>query len=225
MNSFVDKHINKIIRNTNLSKDEKSDLKEYLYSSFNNKYDNYIAAGLDKNAALNKALNELGTEEEFSYELNSNINTVPKLMQYLSIILISIDLFFLILRTNLCLTFSPNFCYQLANLVPFRMIIMRIVNHHIDGFIITELSIAPFFIPIGYLIPSALNKIHNIIYNVKALIFVVILFEVVELIFRFGSCHIDYAIVNFIFSLIGYFLFNITIRILNKRNFSSNLPL
>lgn len=222
MNSYVDKYIDKIIRKANLSKEEKSDLKECLHSTFNIKYDNYIAEGLDKDIALNKALTDLGTEKEFLTELNSNIHTIPKIKQQLAIILLGITLFFLIVTTSVCYTFSPNFCYQLTNLIPFRMIVLRIVNSHIDGFTIIELSVAAFFIPIGYLIPLALNRMHNVSYNIKVFIFVVILFEVVKLIFRFGMCHIDYAIVNFIFCLLGYYLLNVTIKLIKKIKRGSN---
>ena len=212
MDKKVNSYIKSITNKTNLNREQKRDLEEYLKCSFEENYNNYISQNISSELALNKALDELGNPSEFLFELEDiNTNKVNKIIQFISIAALTLGLLAIILANNN----NATVVNQLAD--TFNEAVLTFFNINI-GYKIPEViiqeellrifTITMLFVPIGFFLPLAINKINSERYIIYSYVFLVCIFELSK-IFMISNPRLIYIILNLIACCIGYFILKI----------------
>lgn len=241
----VEAYIHKIVSQLHCGKEEKKDIIDEIEDHLNLLIQEYKEGGLSNEAAVNKALNSFGAQDQIATGLQTSLSTFHKVFKIATSILFGfyafILLFKLLLERMIHLTFTTEqvgflnnyvtfpesnrgifdlaYIHLNANFIPFKTTVQYILesdSYNLSVILHNTIGNVLLFLPLGLFLPLLFKK-----YKVfsKVLVFAAIAslsIELLQLILQVGQFDIDDIILNTIGSSIGFLCFSFLHRIKNE---------
>lgn len=206
----IKKHVNHILKQSNLSDKEKNELALQFNDHINSLKEYYINKGIAEDEAVSLAIRDFGDENNLAAELSSKTSLKSGSKTILSIIFYVY--MFILLGHYLKLVIDCNsISFKIDSLIPSVYITALIKDVYRHGFNINNLdyiiTYGVAFIPVGLFIPFINNQLNSFRSNLKVYLMLAFGILVVRFIFNLGVIFFDHGIMHMIGCLIGYCLY------------------
>lgn len=208
----VKKHVNHILKQSNLSDKEKNELALQFNDHINSLKGYYINKGVAEDEAVSLAIRDFGDENNLAAELSSKTSLKSGSKTILSIIFYVY--MFILLGHYLKLVIDYNSIrFKIDSLIPSVYITALIKDVYRHGFNINNLdyiiTYGLAFIPVGLFIPFINNQLNSFRNNLKVYLMLAFGILVVRFIFNLGVVFFDHGIMHMIGCLIGYYFYKV----------------
>ncbi len=116
--------------------------------------------------------------------------------------------------------------WQDHNFIPFKTIIyyLFLADINLDIRITNLAGNIIGFVPFGFMLPILMKRFKNFRFNIIATFTLSLTYEIIQLLFRYGTFDIDDLILNSLGGVLGYISFRIIIN-LKKKHLTNNVSL
>lgn len=218
MNS-IDKYVDNLVNPLEIPKIDKEDYKVQFTDHINSLKEEFIENGASEAEAVNLAIQNFGDSKDIKEFLQNNeINLNSKIRKGILVLaFIYLFLFFgHYIKISSIESNTGNFVI-LKSLIPFRTISAIInginlygVNLWCKDLIVTYIAL---FIPIGIFTPFIFNYYNSLKSNIKLFILFAVIIQIIKLIFIRKVPNFDFAMLNFVGCLIGYYFYKLILKI------------
>ncbi len=212
---MINEYIDKTLRKSNISKSEKLELKEQFLEHLLNLKEEFIDKGHGEKEAEALAIKEFGDTELISEMFNEE-KRVNKYVKVVGIILLIVYSIIYFLRFYHVSGYDAAAArYRITNLIPFDWIykVVSAEGFTLKGFSLLglndnlwleHLTLAFWIMPIGILVPLAVDKMNSNFFNIKVLVIITVVLQLAKLVLQVGRPHIDYAMIQSVGCIIGF---------------------
>lgn len=222
----LNKYISKILNNIDADKKTKCALRKEFTDHLIILKNEYSAKGYNEKDSIELAIKDFGNDIDLSDTFNNDINKTmafnKKIILIVCFIIYSVPFIGRFIYTSNWDASTTRF--MIKNLIPFskiysilRSIYFNTFNYSDYLWIQDQIILILLFIPIGIFIPLLTNSVHSFYNNLKLYILITCSLQIIKFIFGIGVGNIDYALLHLLGCILGYLIFNSSIKIINSR--------
>ncbi|BDR65699.1 VanZ family protein [Clostridium tetani] len=217
----INKYISKVLNNIDVDKKTKCELRKELTDHLIELKSEYLNKGYSEKDSIELAIKDFGKDEDLSDTFNNDINkTVTFNKKIIVILLFIVYLVPSIGRFIYTSSWDASAMrFSFTNIIPFSKIypiIYKIYFNNADYlWIQDQIILILLFIPIGIFIPLLTNNINSFYNNLKLYILITCSLQLIKFILGIGVGNIDYALLHLLGCILGYLIFNSSIKIIN----------
>lgn len=220
----INKYISKILNNIDVDKKTKCELRKEFTDHLIELKSEYLNKGYSEKDSIELAIKDFGKDEDLSDTFNNDINKTATFNKKIIVILLFI-VYLVPFIGRFIYTSSWDASamrFSFTNIIPFskiyrilHSIYFNTVDYSNYLWIQDQIILILLFIPIGIFIPLLANNINSFYNNLKLYILITCSLQIIKFILGIGVGNIDYALLHLLGCILGYLIFNGSIKITN----------